>query len=247
MQCVSHSKQSPAENETHRAHQLTAGSPIRYGEAERWKLTKQKTGTTQPDRLPRALRTRNNRSKGAPKALSKDDWRGPDTRKELVTSNKKSILKADRAVNIFLQEGKEGGSTTTIIATNPDTRLPGLRWNDNSCWLDTSLEFLYYGLVYSGALEHLNTSVVLDPNQPLFTLAALLHERYSLPIESLTFSNTIFSSKERFRRGLLDVAAQSGMVGPAKDGKRYHLDGMSSLWVSSSCYATKSPQLLTIM
>ncbi|KAF8173113.1 hypothetical protein BJ912DRAFT_859605, partial [Pholiota molesta] len=108
------------------------GQPIRYGTAEPWKVLAEKLGTTKPSRADNPEN----------KKRKKNDGRPPDTVKELMKDKKNMVKK------------KKDAPVIDKIILGP----PAYQWKGNSCYMDTTLQFLYLGL-----------SNFFDQLSPLFT------------------------------------------------------------------------------
>lgn len=98
---------------------MTAGTLIRYGQPEPWKVIAQQIGRTKPSRAPDP---QENRQK-------KNDGRPPDTSKELLSTKTKLPTKLHHTL-----KGKP------LINAHQRASYP---WHNNSCWLDTSLELTF--------------------------------------------------------------------------------------------------------
>ncbi|KAJ6523218.1 hypothetical protein DFH09DRAFT_1047292 [Mycena vulgaris] len=118
-----------------------AGIPIRYGQAESWKVIAQIMGRTKPSRAPDASSSKR----------SKNDGRAPDTSAELLGSSKAG------------QNGSKAGSKT-----RPKDREVSYPWSKNSCWLDSGLELLFHAVMrnpvdFSFSFEDVNPECAITP------------------------------------------------------------------------------------
>ncbi|KAF8160154.1 hypothetical protein BJ912DRAFT_936174 [Pholiota molesta] len=100
-------------------HADSKGIPIWYGAAETWKATAANIGRTK----------KSCSSHLEDKKRSKNDGRPPDTKDELLPPEK-SKKRRHRAPKV----------TNSLITFGP----PSYPWDANSCWLDTSLELLFF-------------------------------------------------------------------------------------------------------
>ncbi|KAJ6478267.1 hypothetical protein C8R45DRAFT_1216466 [Mycena sanguinolenta] len=124
-----------------------AGVPIRYGQAEPWKVISQQIGRTKPSRAPETSSSQR----------KKNDGRPPDTSAELLGSSKSN-------------KGSSKGPS------KPD-RLVGYPWANNSCWLDSALELLFSAVTrdftdFSSRFDDINPECAITP---LFKIMQLRH------------------------------------------------------------------------
>lgn len=114
--------------------------PIRYGQAEPWKVIAHYIGRTKPSRAPQPQDEKRR----------KNDGRPPDTAKELLKGTKRTK--------------KKNGNGTVRESKIGHVSYP---WSDNSCWLDSSMELLFVALSrdftgYSTQMEGISPELVLS-------------------------------------------------------------------------------------
>ncbi|KAF9030656.1 hypothetical protein BJ165DRAFT_1358700 [Panaeolus papilionaceus] len=104
------------------------GTPIRYGDAEPWKVIASHLGRTK-------------KTRGEPadsKKRKRNDGRPPDTAKELLPKRPRNDGTKRRDASKS-KEAKPTKHPVPILLSHP-LLYP---WNQNSCWLDSSLQLLY--------------------------------------------------------------------------------------------------------
>jgi hypothetical protein len=101
------------------------GNPIKYGEREPWKKTKQRIGRTKPSRAPDTAAAKR----------KKNDGRPPDTIKDLLL-RKPTKKETNEAKKVQDMLGVPQGNQS-------------YPWQNNSCWLDTALELLHTTVSYN--------------------------------------------------------------------------------------------------
>ncbi|KAJ7440431.1 hypothetical protein FB451DRAFT_1191601 [Mycena latifolia] len=151
-----------------------AGVPIRYGQAEPWKVISQVIGRTKPGRAPEASSSKRGTNDGRP----------PDTSAELL--------------------GKSKGSKGTSKAGSkpkPPARLVGYPWSKNSCWLDSGLELLFSAITrdfpdFSFVFED------IDPACGIAPLFKVMNLRKTLPGSDRDPSNMLSLQRDGFRTHL---------------------------------------------
>ncbi|KAJ7574690.1 hypothetical protein C8J56DRAFT_1064368 [Mycena floridula] len=115
---------------------VLTGRPICYGRGELWKKRKPIFGRTHPERDPAA----------AGRKGSKPEGRGPDTMPELSEEKtKKRTAKTDSKSNGIFADALgivHGAASSTLTAGAVGTKDQSLKWADNSCWLDASLDVI---------------------------------------------------------------------------------------------------------
>jgi len=191
------------------SHIVTGGVPIRYGAGERWKKIALEIGRTKPSRAPDS----------AAKKRKKNDGRPPDTSKELVESSKRKTKKKGVAFKSDLMLG--------------DASYP---WNENSCWLDSSLELLYRAIRLPGdEFIELAQSLGDSSGSAVFFLAEMFEARRerekdkSLSSEDLTGS--LGKERDAMRKVLLDKRLIDNMT------------EFQSLFVSHSLYSNSDSRI----
>ncbi|TRM67848.1 hypothetical protein BD626DRAFT_564741 [Schizophyllum amplum] len=137
------------------------GMKIGYGDRRPWDTMKGKIGRTKISRTPGYRRRR-----------TLNDGRPMDTAAQLVgTRTKAPALEAQSA-------------------KSPDSRvpqaLPGMKWRQNSCWLDTSLQLLHHAIArdaadFTRSFISLSTSAVLSAeHQPIYEFINVTMQRQEI-------------------------------------------------------------------
>jgi len=183
---------------------LLEGNLIRYGEPERWKKTAEKIGRTKPSRAPDST-TRKRK---------KNDGRPPDTKKELF----KSSLSSSKSKKKVEFSDVESGKTSRV-------GHPSYHWQDNSCWLDTSLKLLFTALTWNFD-EFMNLVPNLDQSTEhgLQYIAEGFVERRGLGTSPA--NGIVTKSLQGFRNGLCKALKAEKVVND--------LTSMNALWASFS-------------
>jgi len=181
---------------------LLEGNLIRYGEPERWKKTAEKIGRTKPSRAPDS----------AARKRKKNDGRPPDTKKELF----KSSLSSSKSKKKVEFSDVESGQTSPV-------GHPSYPWQDNSCWLDTSLELLFIALTrnfdeFMNLVPNLNQS----SEHGLQYIAEGFVERRVLGTSPA--NGIVTKSLQHFRNGLRKALAAEKVI--------KNITGAEALWVS---------------
>lgn len=123
------------------------GLKTHYGQREPWKQVKDKIGRTKPSRAPE-------KRSGS---HSKSDGRPPDTSRQLLSNS-----------NTAMNKSKDKSNSVT---SNPSkTRLPSYPWSKNSCWLDTSLELIFYVTMRDFSASFAPRSASLNPSESAWAL-----------------------------------------------------------------------------
>ena len=154
----------------------SGGVPIRYGAPEPWKTKAATLGHTKPSRAPNPEEKRR----------KKNDGRPPDTIKELFgRQNNKKFLREKPAPKISPKP-------------RPDFGLPAYPWNNNSCWLDASLQLLYMA-VTNDFNEFETVCRPLDPEFALGALYSIFRDRFYLDLEKENVSTILESQRDLLR------------------------------------------------
>lgn len=172
-----------------------------YGQAEPWKIVKQKYGTTKPTQSENHANRKHKKNDGCP----------PDTSKELLMPNKmktqltlkESLLQMDPrskatkakkrlpaiklSTSKTILEKKVPVISLTAMLDPPVSPLvldlPNYKWLQNSCWLDTSLQLLYVAMHHShNEFSHIHDG--LPENSAIKVVLATLLEWYELEEKS---------------------------------------------------------------
>jgi hypothetical protein len=148
------------------------------GLAERWKQVAEIFGRTKPHRPTQGSNTQ-----------AIDDGRGHDTAAELLGTKKtKGAMK-----------------TGDNPVSKPVTMLPGYKWADNSCWLDTSLQILWMAVSAKSPSFHLRFSGIHN-GMIVRELFQVLYQRNSVEYASSSDTAwvmmTLEGQKNHFRNYL---------------------------------------------
>lgn len=139
---------------------------------------REKIGRTKPTRAPGASRQRR----------TKNDGRPPDTIKELLLGKptkkqKKEVSKLKHVLQV--KNLKPKGN-------------PSYPWQNNSCWLDTSLELLH-ATVSHNFDEFTYACKPLPPGSPLRFLYDMLQKRQNLDPSMPNISITLADQRNKLR------------------------------------------------
>ncbi|KAJ6481243.1 hypothetical protein C8R47DRAFT_1322273 [Mycena vitilis] len=148
------------------------GVPIRYGQAEPWKVISQQIGRTKPSRAPDSAGSKR----------KKNDGRPPDTSAELLGSSKSS----------------KGSDKPKAKPSDGDVGYP---WSHNSCWLDSALELLFNAVTrdfadFSSRFDDVN------PDCALAAFFKIMHLRQTLPGSGGDTSDMLRLQRDGFRAHL---------------------------------------------
>jgi hypothetical protein len=198
---------------------VVEGALVRYGEAERWKRIKKEIGRTKPSRAPAAIEKKR-------REAFKNDGRPPDTAAQLIRNAK---------VNKQSRKGFTEPNLMDLFKTSPTKRrapaiVVGYPWEDNSCWLDTSLDLISHALNTdpTTATQFYMMCVPSPEDSALSGLAKVLGIRRSLmatpamsPDVIRNMSASLKNSRNEFRQLLWEKGAMW-----------WGIDKDQALWVS---------------
>jgi hypothetical protein len=180
---------------------VSEGVPIRYGQPERWKKVCDRIGRTKPTRAPTA----------AEKKRSKNDGRPPDTVKQLlgISPSKKQQKLLDQ-LNKQLEGPENRGATENN--SRRGVRQPAYRWENNSCWLDTSLQLLFVALSRNFP-EFSTVAQTVDSESLLRTLHDHFEQRLNPdPLAATEISEILRAHRNDFRQQLIEQGEVFGLT-----------------------------------
>ena len=200
---------------------MTEGVPIRYGQAERWKSVRDRIGRTKPSRAPNITVKKRRRNDGRP----------PDTVKELLqksASKKKekqvAKLKEQLAIpttelELQVPQPDLDGSMALAVVPNPivpgpaSARHPGIQvehntqpcypWENNSCWLDVSLQLLFVALSRNFS-EFSSLVLTIQEGHPLRTLHSIFEQRINLKPDEPNCPDILKMQRNNLRQQLIE-------------------------------------------
>ena len=159
------------------------GIPTRYGEAEPWKVQANKIGRTKPTRA----------GKPEDQKRKKNDGRPPDTIKDLLLKQKARKIPLPPKTKEMSIPGEMTPTNETVV------QVPHYPWNNNSCWLDTSLQLLYVS-VQKAPKEFSRISEGLPKGSALRVILATLLERHLMDPHGENMSTILRGQRDKIRK-----------------------------------------------
>jgi len=156
-------------------------------------------GRTKPTRAPDA----------ADRRRKKNDGRPPDTAKELLDPKKteKQDKQVQQVVNVLNKQTKKAPAKSDI---NIASAIPSYPWQNNSCWLDTSLELLYTTVCYDFN-EFSQACQQLRSDSPLHSLHHIFHIRQNLAQSTPNISTTLSKQRNYLRKRIVQAKEAKGL------------------------------------
>lgn len=157
-----------------------------------------------------------------------------DTAKQLSRAAQRATLAPLRTAS-----GKAPTSSPSKRASRATPYpLPGIAWQDSSCWLDTSLQMLYHAISrdqddFGHSFRSLSPATLLSQDQPVFELFEAILQRFdastpvasadTLGIEDLTTRSSLTNQNSALRDQLRQALTDRDIIDDA--------EGSSNLWV----------------
>ncbi|KAI4517633.1 hypothetical protein K525DRAFT_210448 [Schizophyllum commune Loenen D] len=200
--------------------QALMGGLIRYGRAEPWKRLKDKIGRTKRWRAgPRPLKKSvlgvskkagSKRRKSSRWRPAKNDGRPKDTAKELIPSD---ATRGGENRGLSNPGVATHHAALPLIQTRTEDYLPGVRWRNNSCWLDASFQLFYYSILGANEEAFHQTFAPLaalgpynpdEDTSPVHTFIKIMVSRLVIEEQSTTLSP---GTKKEFNKEEADKVA----------------------------------------